>query len=468
MEHFRNRAIRNGILSMAQAMLTILVYFLVMQQVAIVVGLEAIGLWSISMSLVAFARMLDVAGTGVLARLVATAFESDLRQAQLIDSATIASTFGFGVLAVVGYFAFKPILFASIDTELYADAAALLVGLLLLLPLNAVALLHLGALDGAGRADIRAYIAIIALAISAAATFLLVRRHGVVSLVYAQFLQHGFTLICARILLIRLVPSLKIYPSNFCRERFLETSSFGLRMQVAAIPMAIFDPICRLLIGRVVGLELLGIYELTAKFAASSRLIVQSFANTIVPEFARLIGFDQPAAKAMFRNRDALVTTLALLSTMAQIAALPILSFLTLERIEPKFLIVGGALSYAWGISCIGLTSQLYARAAGVVRHAIVGQWSLLMAGIAALAIASLSENPLWILTAPAYAIILGHLLAYGRELRYFGLQPYGFHRNPIMLVLIFILSLFTAIFILISVLEAPLIEIASQQLFTS
>ncbi|MEE4537187.1 MAG: oligosaccharide flippase family protein, partial [Erythrobacter sp.] len=266
---------------MAQAIFTILVYFLVMRQVVATLGLEGLGLWSLTMSLVAFARMLDLGGTGVLARLVATASGEEKQQAQFIDSATIASTLGFSSVAVVGYFVLQPILFNSIEPRLQSEAATLLFGLLLLLPLNALGLVHLGALDGIGRADIRAGIAIIALLVYSTSTLMLIQRHGVMALVYGQFLQHVFTSIAARGLLRHLIGPLGSMPLNFSRARLLEAVSFGVRLQLTAIPMAVFDPLCRLMIGRSVGLDLLGIYELASKFAASSRTVVQAFANPV-------------------------------------------------------------------------------------------------------------------------------------------------------------------------------------------
>lgn len=421
-----DQAFRNGMLSMAQAILTILVYFLVMQQVIAKMGLEALGLWSLTMSLVAFARMLDLGGAGVLARLVATASGDEKRQAQFIDSAAIATSLGFGCLAVAGYFVLEPVLFDSIEPKLHAQAAMLLLGLLVLLPVNAIGLVHLGALDGIGRADMRAGIAIFALLLYVAATLLLIQRHGLMALIYAQFLQQGFASIAARVLLCQRIAPLRAIPLNFCRERFEETFSFGVRLQLSAIPMAVFDPLCRLMIGRAVGLDLLGIYELASKFAASSRLVVQAFANPIMPELARLMGKDHDAARRLYGKRQPVISTAAMLVSIGQILALPILSYVLLGRIDAQFVLVASLLSLAWGISCIGLMPQLYARAAGQVQHAIIGQWVLLASGFTIMSAASLLSNPLWMLIAPTGAIVFGHLLAFLREIRYFGLQASG------------------------------------------
>lgn len=66
-----NRSSRNGLLPLAQALLRIITYFLVTRQVVIALGLEALGLWFLTTSLIAFVRMRDLGLAHVPARMVA-------------------------------------------------------------------------------------------------------------------------------------------------------------------------------------------------------------------------------------------------------------------------------------------------------------------------------------------------------------------------------------------------------------
>ncbi|MEO0698777.1 MAG: oligosaccharide flippase family protein, partial [Pseudomonadota bacterium] len=284
-----NREARNGLLSLTQAVLTLVVYFLVMRQIVVVIGLESRGLWSLTASLVAFVRMLDLGGAQVLSRLVATETGREVDQARIIDTAALFGFAAFLVFAVAAYFGLRPVLLNSVEFALRSEASWLLLGLVLTLPVNVLGLVHLGALDGIGRADLRASVAIAALVIYALAALVLIRSQGVMALVYAQGLQHVFTIVAARnVLHTRLAP-LAAFPRYFSVEKLRRVVSFGGALQASLLPMAIFDPLCRLLIGRSAGLELLGVYELASKFAASARTLVQAFTNPILPEFARAL-----------------------------------------------------------------------------------------------------------------------------------------------------------------------------------
>lgn len=421
-----DRSSRNGLLSLAQALLTIVTYFLVMRHVVVALGLEALGLWSLTMSLVAFVRMLDLGLAHIPARMVAAKTGDGLAQARVVDSSAFAGLGAFVLMGIASYYALRPVLIGSLEPVLHAEAIWLLLGIVAVLPLNSLALVHLGAIDGIGRADIRALVAIAGLLLYAGAALLLIRPYGIMALVYAQLVQHGLALVVARVLLRSRIAALGLFPVRFCLSVLKEAASFGVRLQFSTLPMALFDPLCRLLIGRLAGLELLAIYELASKFAASTRTLVQAFANPLLPELARLLVEDRPAARARYSVSQTVISSLGLLVSTAQILALPMVSCLLLGGFDPAFILVSAVLSLAWGVTCIGLVPQLYARAAGRLRHAMVGQWLLLVLGGLLVPFASLLRDALWMLVAPGLAILIGHLVAFAGEVRHFGLNPVG------------------------------------------
>jgi O-antigen/teichoic acid export membrane protein len=421
-----SRLSRNGLLSLGQAVITILAYFIVMQQVVSIAGLEALGLWSVAMSLVAFVRMLDLGGIQVLAKLVAASADDEVGQAYFVDSAAIASLVAFCFIATIAYVGLKPILHGSIDPSLYRESDSLLIGIVAVLPLTSLALVHLGALDGIGRADIRALISIISVVLYAVTAFLLLDDHGIFALVYGQFVQQGFAFIFSRGLVCKQVGTIGAWPTKLSLEKLNEIFSFGARLQVSILPLALFEPLCRLVIGRSVGLELLGIYELASKFAASTRQLIAALGNPIMPEFARLLVADERAAKERFATTQPLIVLFAMLGTIAQIISLPIASLILIGKIDPVFILSSSAISLAWGVACIGLVPQMYARAAGYLRYAIIGQWVMLILGSILLALANILRNDVAILIAPAISIIVGYVIAYLGEVRRFGLSYFG------------------------------------------
>jgi len=424
-----DQASRNSVLSLAQALFTLLAYFLVMRQVVVIIGLEALGLWSLTVSLVAFVRMLDMGGAQVLARLVATKTGHPVQQTQFIDSLALAGLLGFILLAALAYLGLKPFLLSSVDPALHSEAEWLLLGLVVTLPLNFVSQVHLGAIDGIGRADIRASIAITAIVLYSVTALLLIGSVGIIALVIAQFLQHGFSMLAARVTLRRKIDILSLFPWRLNSDKVVEAVSFGARLQIAVMPMALFDPLCRILIGRSVGLELLAIYELAAKFAASARTIAQAFTSPYLPEFARLLAKSESKAQKLFGANQPRLTAGAMALTSLQILSLPLVSYVLLGQIDAVFVLVSTALSLGWGVTCIGLLAQLYARAAGRLRYSIFGQWTLLALGAALVPLLGLLDNDLWMLIAPSFAIALGHLIAFGGEVHSLNLNPLGQER---------------------------------------
>lgn len=421
-----DRASRNGLLSLVQALLTVLTYFIVMRQVVIALGLEVLGLWSLTMSLVAFLRMLDLGLAHIPARMIAAKTGDDLAQARVVDSTAFAGLGPFVLMGIVSYYAIRPILVNSLEPELHGEALLLLLGIVAVQPINSLALVHLGAIDGIGRADIRALIAIAGLVVYAGCALVLIEPYSVMALVYAQLAQHGLGFFLARVLLCRRIATLRLLPVHFSRNVLHEAASFGARLQISTLPMALFDPLCRLLIGRSAGLELLAIYELASKFAASARLFLQAYANPVLPELARLLVEDDTAARSRYSAVQTTISSLGLLVPIGQILALPMVSFMLLGTIDPTFILVSAVLSLAWGGTCIGLVPMLYARAAGRLRHAMLGQWLLLLLGALLVPLAGLLRDELWMLVAPGLAILIGHLVTFAGEVRYFRLHPFG------------------------------------------
>ncbi|MGI0490111.1 oligosaccharide flippase family protein [Pantanalinema rosaneae CENA516] len=441
---------RNALLSLAQALLTILTYFLVMRQVVLSLGIGALGLWSLTMSLVAFVRLMDLGLANIPARMVAAESGDALRQAQFVDSTAVAGLSMFALLGFASYYALRPILLGSIDPVKHVEALWLLLGIIAVLPLNCLALVHLGALDGVGRADIRALVAIVGLLIYAGLALLLVSHFGVLALIFAQSVQHALTFLVARLLLCRRITPLGVFPHHFSFSVLRQATSFAVRIQLSTLPMALFDPFCRLLIGRTLGLNLLGIYELASKYAATTRTLVQAYANPILPEFARLLAQDRKAARIQYAAGQANISSLGLLISMAQILALPLVSYMLLDGLDPAFIVVSTILSFAWGVTCIGLVPQLYARAAGRLRYAMVGQWLLLFLGAIFVPLAELLGDSLWVLVSPAFAIIIGHAVAFFGEVRYLNLNHFGNsegYRVPAILFLLALVSSAVSIF---------------------
>jgi O-antigen/teichoic acid export membrane protein len=436
------RVQRNGAVSLADTLLTILTYFLLMRQVVLNLGLAQAGLWSLILGYLAFLRILDQGGAASVSRFVASAAQDGDRQAGFADS---AAAFSFAFFITLGTIAFAPIdtvLRSSVDAALVSEASQLLVGLLLVLPVQMVALGQLAVLDGIGRADLRGMINVTTTIIYACLAYWLLPDHGLMALVYGQAVQFGLAALAARGTLVVTCPSIRLLPLRTSLTYIRPLVGFGARLQFATIPMSLFDAANRILIARFAGLASLGLYDLAYKFSASARLLVQAPLQPLMPEFARLLASDAAAARHHFATLAPIAIIVAAGVSVAQIIAIPLASYMLLGRIDVAFLVIATCLSLAWGVANIGLTSQMYARAAGILRWTLLGQWLLLGSGIALMFLADGTLGGIWILVAPAVAIAFGHSITFAGEARQFGLNPLRSKRGPLALASLAIVAL--------------------------
>jgi O-antigen/teichoic acid export membrane protein len=414
---------RNSAASLADTLLTILTYFLVMRQVVLTLGLEQAGLWSLILGYLTFLRILDQGGAASVSRFVAAAMENPEEQAGFADSAVWFSFTFFSVIAVIGFIPIDWLLQGSVDPALKHQTRHLLLGLLLILPMQMVALGQLAVLDGIGRADLRGAINGSATLVYAIVALALLPSHGIKALVYAQTAQSLIGMLAARVILAIKSPSISWFPAEFGIVYVQRLMGFGARLQIATIPMSLFDAFNRILIGRFSGLELLGLYDLAYKFAASARQVVQASLAPILPEFSRLLASNAEAAHRHYSVIAPMAVIAAAGVSMVQLIASPLVSYLMLKRIDGNFLLVTTALSLAWGLANLGLTSQMYARAAGVLRWAMLGQWLLLASGTTLVLLVGSTVGGIWVLMAPSIAIAAGHLVTLAGEVRQFELN---------------------------------------------
>lgn len=420
------RVSRNSVFSVTQSIVGVGTYFLAMRYVISVAGLEGVGLWSITVGSVAMVRALDLSGANGLARMVAIKPDAEESKAAYIDTMSIFIFMLYVVLVLVLY---VPAL--HIVRGMVSPASALLAGNLLTLamvslPINVVGLAQLSAIDGIGRADIRSVLNIGGFLVYGLFVSTLVRPIGVLGLAVAQIIQYVAVLIFARMFLSSRLVRLRLLPVHFSRGALFETVHYGLRLQAASVPMALFDPLSRILVGRWAGLDALGIYDLSYKLAGNTRTLVQAGLTPLIPEFTRLWSTDTTAARCYHAGVSSRAMRTVALAFTTVILASPAFSWFLLSYISWEFLFNVSVLSLAWGVASCGLTTQLYARAAGLLRWSIIGQWCLLVLGVGLMYAILPSVESVYAVVAVAAAIAIGHLIAFFGESRLLVLTPYG------------------------------------------
>jgi len=423
---------RNGLLSLAQSVVGIGTYFLVMRYVVAVAGLGGVGLWSLTMGFVAFIRVMDLTGAGGLARMVALNPHNERLQSEYVDTLTAFIFVLYAVLSLIAYLPLHYAIAGSVAPGTVALAHTLTVWAMISLPINVAGMGQLSAIDGLGRADVRSLLNIASFALYGLLAVLLVSSKGILGLAYAQIVQYALLLFASRVVLTWQLPSLRLVPSRFSRKAAREALNYGFRLQASSIPMSLFDPLTRVFLGRWAGLETLGIYDLSYKLAGNTRTLVQAGMNPLVPEFARVLSADSKTARNYHATVSARSIRAVALAYTILIVTAPVFSLFLLSHVSPEFVFSVAVLSLGWGLASVGLATQLFARAAGQLRWSIAGQWLLLMLGAGLVYIATLSDESIYAAIGVAVAIATGHMVAFAGETRTLNLTPFGTGKQAI------------------------------------
>ncbi|ALI53968.1 membrane protein, putative [Celeribacter marinus] len=426
------RVARNRLLSLMQSVVGIGTYFLVMRYVLAVAGLGGVGLWSLTMGFVAFIRVMDLTGAGGLARMVALNPDNERLRSEYVDTVTAFIVALYAVLSMIAYLPLRYAMAGSVAPGTEIIAHALLVWAMISLPLNVAGMAQLSAIDGLGRADIRSMLNIAGFVLYGLLAAILVSSQGILGLAYAQIAQYALLLVASRVVLTRRLPSLRLVPSRFSRKAAGQALHYGFRLQASSIPMSLFDPLTRVVLGRWIGLEALGIYDLSYKLAGNVRTLLQAGMNPFLPEFARLWSTDKAAARAHHAMVSARAIRTVAIAYTVLILATPAFSLFFLSQVSAEFFFSVAVLSLGWGVASVGLATQLFARAAGALRWSIAGQWLLLMLGAALVYLATRSYEFIYVAIAVAIAIATGHMVAFAGETRMLTLTPFGTGKQAI------------------------------------
>lgn len=413
-----------SILSVLQAIIALTTYLIVMRLVIGEQGIEVVGLWSLTMGFVAIFRIIDFSGAHALSRTVAMRGSDEAQQAKDVDTLSLFIAAFYGAVIVVGFLPARELLKHSIGSPLEDLASQLMIWTAIALPLNILGLAHSSALDGIGRAAARAKINICGYLIFGAFSFLVIKPFGIIGVAYAQVLQYSFVLIATRYTLQSLIPVHLLLPRGFDKFSLKELLSYSVRLQLASLPSAIFIPVSRIGLNSAAGLETLGYFDLAYRVSISTRALLQSALNPILPEFTRLIIKGGNEARALYIKIENVFLPIIVLAFSSLMAAAPLISFILTGTVDPSLVSFILLLSVAWGVSTTFLLAQIFARAKGYLRWSIAGQWA--MVGFLAIFVlsAALADDPNLFVIGIVIAILAGHIVTGAIEMHKFGILP--------------------------------------------
>lgn len=402
---------RNMVMSALQSLAAIGALFLSYRLVILALGQEALGLWSLLMALTLAVRLFDPTGGSTVGRFVAIAGKSQARgdsagpsAAQYVDTAILLLFTLYAMLAATAFVPLGWLLRSQIDDSAQLNVALGVLPLLLgLMAANVLAMSNSDAIDGIGRADMRAAIMIASYVVQLALVWWWLPLFGLSGLALAQLAQYGFITLASRALLRRHISELGWLPRHGSRAVARQMIGYGTKLQLSALGLLLADPLLRLLINHYAGLSLLGLYELASKLVVQLRALLASAMMPLIPQFATHGGSMGEEDQALFRKMVRLVMLAAAGIAVVAIAASPILSWTILGRVEKELILLTAILAAGYLGNTISLIHYLQAQASGRMLWNIVGTF--------AIGAATLIFGPLLVPVLGPVAVVVGFAL---------------------------------------------------------
>ncbi len=305
-------------------------------------------------------------------------------------------------------------------TAFFGDALTLLPWTLALLTANAFQSSCLACLDGAQRVHVRNALAIAGSVVGFGFVLAWVPARGLVGYAQALIAQALGVGAVAWLLLRRALPGLTVVPVRWQWAAFRRIAGYGATWQGISLVNLLADPLAKLLIGRVGGVELAGHYEVATKLALPLRGVVVSAQQALVPAIARMSAEAPDRIGRLYATSLRVSAALVGLALPVLILGAPLAAMAWLDRRDPTFEILYAVLTTAWFLNA--LSGPAY------FDHVGRGRLAPVFAGHATTALAVVTLGPLfgWIggrmdgsgggglgvAVAAALAIVLGSSVA--------------------------------------------------------
>lgn len=365
---------RNSIFSVVEVLVSGLGLFLIYRSVVAELGLAMLGVWSIVLATTSFGRMADLGIAAGLARFIATARgEGNLPRAGAYFWTGLASvTMLMAVVTLVAWLPLHAALAIALGGGQLEAARGLLPWALLTFWLLSINAALSASLLGLQRADLRAVVSISGMILQVAASYLLVKRWGLLGLAWAQTAQY----ILAIGISLTMIVALRAIPMRvaFTRSAFKELIGFGAKLQVGTISNLLFEPLSKIVLGVVAGAATVGVFEMAYRMVYQVRSVAIMALQNLVPAFAELQQSAPERSLALFVKSNRIAAASATLLMSAIVIASPLISLVWLRSYSVDFVLFTCLVSLCWTVNVLCAPSYFFGMATGRINANIGGQ----------------------------------------------------------------------------------------------
>ncbi len=351
----KRQIVLNAITTVGQTIVNAAVLFFLYRFLIRTIGIDRLGIWSLVLATTSIVTLANQGFGTSLVRFVAQYRARDRINdvSALMQTALISACAALAVVSVGLYPAARCALHIVLPPSRFAEANAILPLAFVSLWLNILEGLLQAGFAGHELITICNYLEVAGALSYLPLAFLLVPKHGLLGLAYAQAIQAAAILVITWLLLRKRVPALPIVPYRWSRALFSEMASYGLHFQFITLSQSLREPVTKLLIAKFGGLALTGLYEMAARAVITLREVIVQANQVLVPTISRLQQRDPASIPVVYRESYRLVFFLAFPSFALLTGVSPLISRVWIGRYEAAFvefvaiLLLAGSLTFS-------------------------------------------------------------------------------------------------------------------------
>ncbi len=368
---------RNAVFAAVQAIITAISIFTAYRILTAEVGLEGVGLWSLVVAGAFIARAVDVSGAGALARFVALPHKNGhfVLAADYIHTVIITI---FAINLIMGSLLFfsSGYLVDHFIEGRYANDARLLVPYVILsaIGLAPLAVTLSSAVDGVQRADQRAIVFAISSLVLLLATYLLVPKMGLIGFGLAQIIQNLFVIVVIWIILYQHLPTIGFFPWRWRKVIFLETISFGLKLQAYSLASLLTEPLVKYFLSQWGGLAMVGLYEFASRLVIQARGVVVAGTQPLMAAASAIEETNGQQLENLLLKSVSFMIWASVVAMFASILAAPVLGLFLLNQINLQLIYIVSIFAFAFGVNMFSVPFHFIALGRGIIFWNLLAQ----------------------------------------------------------------------------------------------
>ncbi|HKS83801.1 MAG TPA: oligosaccharide flippase family protein [Candidatus Acidoferrales bacterium] len=371
----RKQLLWNALSTFAQVLASAAVLFFLYRFLIRALGIERLGIWSLVLATTSLVVLANQGFSTSIVKFVAqyVARGSAPAVSALLQTALLSLGLGVAVISIALYPLGAWILKIIVPASALPEAIALLPWALVSLWLNVLLGLLQAGLAGHELYTLVNFVEVSGSALYLASAFLLVPRHGLLGLAYAQAAVAAACLIATWILLRRRLPALPLIPRRWSTPLFREFAAYALQFQFITASQAFREPVTKALITKFGGLAMTGFYDMASRWVVTFRELIVQANQVLVPTVSGLREREPGAIPRLYRESYRLVFFLAVPLFSLLVALSPLVSVIWIGHFEPIFIAFVAILAAGWLVNILCNPAYVADLGTGALRWVTTG-----------------------------------------------------------------------------------------------